>query len=291
MFTSDGGRVPVVYPRLRTLSMAHGELYSMKAMGLLPDVAFMPQLRRLRLGAPPEVSLVALLRGSWGTLESLEVNYTREAVGRMEELCAAFSNMPSNLRHISMLEIFDYPSYEANTEEVARCAFSMCPTIESVTIAGASEPDENVWKYALDGLSLVNLTRLNAPWSTLDMTGVVTILRAAPNLQAIACRTVEVGGRFDKYDDAALPAHMHKNYYPLGKCFTEIDVWCTDSVSRDISRTALLLGVMCPVFTFLNVEREYVEKCRTMMQAKASTSPYKAFQPMVDTICVRERKE
>ncbi|KAJ2711372.1 hypothetical protein H4R19_003282 [Coemansia spiralis] len=290
LFMADGGRVPVVYPRLHTLSMTGGELYSMRALGQLPDAAFMPQLRRLHLGAAPEVSLVALLRGSWATLEYLHVNYSLQAVGRMEELRAAFSNMPTNLRHISMSEPIDSPSLKVSIDDAARCAFTMCPTTETVTIAGRSELHDNTWKCALDGLSLVNLTRLKAVWSTLDTADVVTILRAAPNLQGLTCRAVVVGSSLANIDKAMLPAHMHQNYYPLGKRFAELDVWSTDGASDGTSQVALLLGVMCPAFTFLNVAREYVIKCKNTMQAMASTAPYDAYRPKLGTMYVRKTK-
>ncbi|KAJ2715822.1 hypothetical protein H4R19_000992 [Coemansia spiralis] len=288
MFMAGGGRVPVVYPRLHSLTIADGELYSMEDPAQHPNVAFMPQLRRLHLGTPPQASLVALLRGSWATLEYLHINYTSEAVERMEELRVAFSNMPTNLRHISVEEIFYYPPHRVPIDNVARCAFNMCPTIERVTIASGSNLQENVWGYALDGLTLVNLTRIKAVWSTLDIADVKTILRAAPNLQGLACRAVVVGTSLVNIDKAMLPAHVHENYYPLGKCFAELNIWSTDITSDDISQVALLLRVMCPAFTLLNAPREYVKECKNTMQAMASTSPYNAYRPMVDKMCVCE---
>ncbi|KAJ2709549.1 hypothetical protein H4R19_004196, partial [Coemansia spiralis] len=257
VFMADSGRVPVVYPRLQMLTIRDAGFFSMEDMGQLPDVAFMPQLRRLYLGAPPDASLVALLRGSWATLEYLHIKYTSEAVARMEELCAAFSNNPTNLRHISVKESFYYESLNVPIDNVARCAFTMCPTIERVTIAGASEPDKRVWGYALDGLSLVNLTRLKAVRSTLDIVDVKTILLGAPNLQGLTCRAVVVGTSLAKIDKVTLLAQAHRAY-PLGKCFAELDVWSTDVTPDDISQVAVLLGVVCPAFTFLNIAREYV---------------------------------
>ncbi|KAJ2693655.1 hypothetical protein H4R19_005993 [Coemansia spiralis] len=259
----------------------------MEDMGRLPDVAFMPQLRRLYLGAPPEVSLVALLRGSWATLEYLHVSYTSDVVERMEELRVAFRHMPTNLRHMSVQETFDYPSHKERIDDAAWCAFTMCPTIERVTIAGGSEPHENVWGYALDGLSLVNLTRIKAVWSTLDIADVKTILVGAPNLQGLTCRAVEVGTSFGNIDKAKLRAHARRAN-SLGKCFAELDVWSTDGTPDDISQVALLLRVMCPVFTFLNVPREYVKECKKTVQAMASTAPYNTYRPMLNKICVRE---
>ncbi|KAJ2714884.1 hypothetical protein H4R19_001497 [Coemansia spiralis] len=288
LFMADGGRVPVVYPRLHSLSITDGTLYSMEDMGQLPDVAFMPQLRRLYLGATPEVSLVALLRGSWATLEYLHIQYTNEAVEWMEELYFAFRNMPTNLRHISVEEIFYYESLKEPIDNAARCAFSMSPTIERVTIEGGSKPNERVWDYALDGLTLVNLTRLEAVWSTLDIVDVKTILVGAPNLQGLNCRAVEVGTSLAKIDKADLLAHAHRAY-PLGKYFAELDIWSTDGTPDEISQVAVLLGVVCPAFTFLNVAREYVKKCNKTMQAMANTSPYNAYAPMFYKICIRER--
>ncbi|KAJ2713698.1 hypothetical protein H4R19_002113 [Coemansia spiralis] len=84
MFMADGGRVPVVYPRLLMLSTADAGFYCTEDTGQLPDVAFMPQLRHLYLGAPPYESLVALLRGSWATLEYLHVSYRIEFVAVLE---------------------------------------------------------------------------------------------------------------------------------------------------------------------------------------------------------------
>ncbi|KAJ2709213.1 hypothetical protein H4R19_004366 [Coemansia spiralis] len=308
LFVDDRGR-HVAYSSLQKLvfedAASWGKLYLLEDPAAweklfrptLPNLAFVPRLRHLRLGMPYPFCDDILFRGNAATLETLWVTPTLPFLYMMEQY-GVFSRCEyPRLKRITVAPYSHYVFDMTDTGERAEAAnrgaelaaaaaqfvHRASPQVQVVDIRESAAGAKLVCAMA-QSTQMAALRALHIRHTALTLTDIVTMLQALPRLAVLHCISGGIGDEYDGVPHAKLAAYMHSTYYPLSSVFRQwvIAPNATGPIAspraiEEMAACTLLLSVMCPVFARAQVPKAHTSSYNNVIRRAIARNPADRF--------------
>ncbi|KAJ2061673.1 hypothetical protein GGI17_002937 [Coemansia sp. S146] len=251
-----GTTIPTSYTSLASLTLAISGISYSIIWAAIKDIAPFPVLSRLDISGGYPFDDDLLFRGNGGTMKTLRIPLSaiaRNALGRFGVLKRSGVTRMTRICIDEVTEA-DREFLIANAGvPIERSIHSILEVARSLR-AKDKVIDYRIYKAIFNAPSTAILQCLDFGYESLDVGNVINLLVALPSLVSLTCGVVEFEESTTLIPANERPNTLHAKHYPLS---TNFRVWrvpkTSNSKAKDIAYAAMLLAVLCPNFTHVDI--------------------------------------
>ncbi|KAJ2554568.1 hypothetical protein EV175_002542 [Coemansia sp. RSA 1933] len=274
--TLDKDRNPIVYPRLKTLEYFATSYFGLGDVQQIEKGIPFPSLERVNCKTRYIFADDTLFRGCGETLKHLELELSFEAAKMLVD-----HGVPAKMHSLRCITLANgyQPTYmEDGPSYFMQFALGLVSasarSLSLFSFRGTYEIAENIATCA----AAQSLLYLNIPDVKLQLTEVIELINAMPNLEYLFYSCGGLKSSLGRVLYKEMPGLLRDQYYPLSMRFKFCGIDAHKRTpTRSLAVTAMLLAILCPRFSFANVPYNLSDAYNSTIRDAIMSEPYQEY--------------